>query len=90
MQVTGQAGVPSGATAVVANVTVTGTSAQSFLTVWPDGTTRPNASDLNWVGGETVPNLVVAQLGSDGAVDVYAAAGSTDVLVDVEGYYITG
>ena len=88
VQVSGVGGVPaSGVTAVVANVTATNTTAASFLTVWPDPTTQPNASDLNWVAGETVPNLVVVELGSDGAVDVYNYAGSTDVIVDVEGYY---
>jgi hypothetical protein len=89
VQVTGEGGVPAtGVGAVVANVTATNTTAASYLTVWPDGTTRPNASDLNWVAGETVPNLVVAELGSDGAVDIYNYSGSTDVIVDVEGYYL--
>jgi hypothetical protein len=87
VQVTGLASVPANAVAMVANVTVTGTTAPSFLTVWPDATARPNASDLNWVGGETVPNLVVVELGADGAVDAYNSAGSTDVIMDVEGYY---
>jgi predicted outer membrane repeat protein len=90
VQVTGLVGIPSGATAVVANVTVTDTTAPSFLTVWPEGTARPNASDLNWVLGVTVPNLVVVELGSDGGVDAYNSAGSTDVLMDAEGYYISG
>jgi hypothetical protein len=88
VQVTGDGGVPaSGVSAVVLNVTVTNTTAASYLTVWPDPTARPNASDLNWVAGETVPNLVVVELGSDGAVDIYNYSGSTDVIVDVEGYY---
>jgi hypothetical protein len=34
-----------------------------------------------------VPNLVVVKLGSDGAVDVFNAAGSADVVVDVSGWY---
>ncbi|MGA8723918.1 MAG: fibronectin type III domain-containing protein, partial [Acidimicrobiales bacterium] len=38
VQVTGNGGVPAGATAVVANVTATGATAQSFLTAYPDGT----------------------------------------------------
>jgi hypothetical protein len=88
VQVTGEGGVPgSGVSAAVLNVTVTNTTAASYLTVWPDGTTQPLASDLNWVAGETVPNLVVVELGSDGAVDIYNYSGSTDVAVDVEGYY---
>ncbi len=89
VQVSGVGGVPaSGVLAVVANVTVTNTTGASYLTVWPDGTAQPNASDLNWVAGETVPNLVVVELGSDGAVDIYNYSGSTDVIVDVEGYYL--
>jgi hypothetical protein len=87
VQVTGLGGVPSNAVAVVANVTVTDTSAASFLTVYPDGTTLPLASDLDWVAGATVPNLGVVKLGADGAVDTYNLSGATDAVVDVEGYY---
>jgi hypothetical protein len=56
-------------------------------TVWPTGVSRPTASDLNWVAGQTVPNLVVATLGSDGAIQVFNAAGSVDVVVDVSGWH---
>jgi hypothetical protein len=34
-----------------------------------------------------VPNLVVVRLGSNGVVDIYNAAGTTDVIADVVGYY---
>jgi hypothetical protein len=91
LQVTGEGGVPSsGVAAVVLNVTVTDTTASSYLTVWPDGITQPNASDLNWVGGQTVPNLAIVELGTDGSVHVCNADGSTDVVVDMEGYYLSG
>ena len=73
--------------AVVVNLTVTNTTAGSFMTAWPDGTPRPGTSDLNWVGGVTIPNLVVVQVGANGKVDLYNLAGSTDVVVDVVGYY---
>jgi Fibronectin type III domain len=87
LPVAGQNGVPSTATAVVLNVTVTGPTASSFMTVWPDGATRPLASDLNYVARKTVPNLVVVKEGSSGAVDFYNASGSTDLIVDVVGWY---
>ena len=45
------------------NVTVTAPTASSFLTIWPSGAPLPNASSLNFVPGQTVPNLVVAPLG---------------------------
>jgi hypothetical protein len=39
------------------------------------------------VANQTVANLVVVKLGSDGAVQVYNAKGSVDVVVDVSGWY---
>jgi hypothetical protein len=74
-------------TAVVINVTVTGPTAPSYLTVYPDGTQRPLASDLNYVAGATVPNLAVVKLGADGKLAIYNFAGSTHVIVDVLGWY---
>jgi hypothetical protein len=90
VQVSGVGKVPaSGVTAAVMNVTVTNTTAQSFLTVWPSATIRPTASDLNWVSGQTVPNLVVVKLGTSpgGGIQVFNATGNTDVVVDVSGWY---
>lgn len=90
--VAGQGGVPlmtdpNPPTAVVANVTVTDTTAASNLTGWPDGTALPLASDLNWSPGLTVPNLAVIQVGSNGNVDMYNAFGCVDVIMDVVGWY---
>jgi hypothetical protein len=88
LQVTGRGGVPaSGVSAVVLNVTVTDTTGSSFLTVWPTGVSRPVASNLNWTAGETVPNLVVVQVGAGGKVSLYNLAGTTNVVADVVGYY---
>ncbi|HVS05277.1 MAG TPA: hypothetical protein VHK65_03820 [Candidatus Dormibacteraeota bacterium] len=80
-------GVPAAAHAAVLNVTVTNPTAPSYLTVWPDGAPRPLASDLNFVSGLTVANLVVVQLGGGSKVDIYNAYGSVDVIVDVVGWY---
>jgi IPT/TIG domain len=87
LQVSGLAGVPSGASAVVLNVTVTNTTNQSFLTVYPSTGSRPLASDLNWVSGQTIPNMVVATLGTTGAVTFFNNVGSADVVVDLAGCY---
>ena len=86
VQVSGLAGVPTGATAAVLNVTATNTTAAGYLTVFPSGT-PPTASNLNWAAGATVANLVVAQLNSSGGITVYNHSGSTDVVIDVTGYY---
>ncbi len=90
IQVSGipQDSVPASATAVVLNVTVTDTTAGGYLTIYPVGGSRPLASDLNWSAGVTRANLVVAKLGSSGALSLYNYAGSTDVVVDVEGWYV--
>jgi len=87
LQVGGVAGVPRFATAVILNVTVTNTTAASFLTVHPSTTAVPNASDLNWTAGRTIPNLVVATLGDTGAISFYNAKGSVDIIVDRLGYF---
>jgi hypothetical protein len=88
VQVGGAGGVPaSGVTAVVLNVTVTGPGQASYLTVWEAGTVRPETSDLNWVAGQTVANLVVTTVGTNGQILIYNNAGSVNVIVDVSGWY---
>jgi hypothetical protein len=92
VQVTGHGGVPASAGAVVMNVTVTDTTAPSYLTVFPAGVTMPVASNLNWTPGETVPNLVAVALGTGtqaGQVTIFNGVGSVDVIFDVAGYYTT-
>ena len=85
-----------GVTALVLNSTVTNVTGTGFLTVFPDNTDGtngeplvPNASNLNFGAGETVPNLTFATPGSDGVVDFYngARTSSLDLIVDIFGYY---
>jgi len=54
--------------AVIVNLTVTGTAADGYLTTWPAGEPRPGASSLNFAAGQTVANLVVAQIGANGSI----------------------
>jgi hypothetical protein len=80
-------GIASNATAVVANVTTTDTGDPSFLTVYPGGT-PPLASDLNWVPGQTEPNLTIATLSGTGTVSAFNDAGSADLIIDAFGYFV--
>ena len=80
-------GVPATATAVIANVTVTGATAGSFVSTWPSGETQPTSSNLNFGAGETIPNLVVVKIGTNGAIRFANAVGAVDVIVDVVGYF---
>lgn len=88
VRVAGTGGVPVNATAVILNMTSTGSTAPSFLTLWPTGEARPNASNLNTDPGQDTPNLVIAKVGAGGQVSVYNNAGVGDVVVDIVGYVI--
>ncbi len=90
VSVAGAGGVPSpGAAAVVVNATVTNATQPSYLSVYPSGAGRPHTSNLNFVGGQTVANLVDVAVGSNGKISVYNNAGSTDVILDVAGWVST-
>src|SRR5712692_2179328 len=86
--IAGHGGVPAlGVKAVIVNVTVANPTTASDLVIWPHLATMPTASDLNFVGGQTVPNLVVVKLSVSGQIDIFNAFGTTNVIVDVVGYY---
>jgi alpha-tubulin suppressor-like RCC1 family protein len=90
LTVTGRAGVPaSGVTAVMLNVTVTGSAGTGYVTAWPAGAPKPTASNVNFVKGQTVANQVMAKVGTGGKVNLYASAG-TQLIVDVAGYFPSG
>jgi hypothetical protein len=81
---------PPTADAVVLNVTVTGGSAPSFLTVFPTGTPVPVASNLNFGAGQTIANLVTVRVGTGGQISFANAAGNVHVIADVVGWYDDG
>ncbi|MCU1396661.1 MAG: hypothetical protein JWM34_5089 [Ilumatobacteraceae bacterium] len=85
VHVAGRSGVPGDASGVVLNVTVTGPVAAGYATVYPCGEQPPTASNLNYLPGLTIPNLVVSKVGG-GSVCIYAQS-PTDLVVDVDGYF---
>ncbi|MEY9963086.1 hypothetical protein ABIA33_001112 [Streptacidiphilus sp. MAP12-16] len=89
LPVTGSNGVPASATAVVLNVTVTQPSSDGYLTVYPDGITRPVVSNLNFSAGQTIPNLVIVPV-HNGKIDFFNHSGNTHVIADLEGYFSPG
>jgi len=87
LQVAGRGGVPpSGVEAVTMNVTVTGSQADGYLTVWPCDQPQPNASNLNFRRGIDVPNLVTVKLAADGSVCIFSTA-ATHVLADAAMFF---
>ena len=89
LNVTGRAGIPASASAVVLNVTVDQPAVAGFITVYPAGVDRPNASNLNYVAGTDR-----AQRGHRPArcwrhACACSTAAPTHLIVDVAGY-LTG
>jgi serine protease len=64
------------------------TGSTSYLTFWPAGETRPNASQITFKQGDKLSNYVTVKLGAGGAFQVFNKNGNTDVIVDVAGYYV--
>ncbi|HEV2346170.1 MAG TPA: PKD domain-containing protein [Actinocrinis sp.] len=73
--------------AVALNVTVTGTIGGGYITAYPDGTTRPTASNLNFNPGDTLANMVIVPVGADGKIDLYNYSSGTQLIADVAGYF---
>ncbi len=88
LRVSGVGDIPvAGVGAVSLNVTVTEPTGSGYLTVWPAGRDRPLASNLNFVPGQIVPNAVIAGVGANGEVSIFNSAGSTQVVVDITGWF---
>jgi hypothetical protein len=84
-----QSGVPDDATAVVANVTATQATGPGFVEVTSHDYPFGDSSNLNVEqAGQTIANLVVVPLDSNGSIYLYSQSG-THLIVDVIGY-ITG
>ena len=85
--------IPAGAAAYSLNITVTpiGTTSLGFLTVWPVGSAQPNASTLNNPSAlPALANAAIVPAGNDtsGSINAFASS-ATDLIVDINGYYIS-
>ncbi|MEY2554678.1 MAG: hypothetical protein QOC57_2538, partial [Ilumatobacteraceae bacterium] len=86
LTVNGRGGVPGNADSVVLNVTATEAAGPGYITVYPCGQPQPVASSLNYSTGQTVPNSVIAKVGSNGSVCLFASE-ATHLIADVAGYF---
>jgi RHS repeat-associated protein len=89
IQVTNASGdnVPSTATAVILNLTSVNGTAASSLSVYPAGATGAVVTNVPFATGQIAKNEVTVGIGTSGQVTIANAAGTTDVTVDVEGYF---
>ncbi len=80
--------IPNSAKAVVGNATVVNFISTGFhwITLYPSGVPQPNASNLNFMQNQIVPNAFWVGLSSDGKFNIYSHA-STHFIVDLTGYF---
>jgi uncharacterized repeat protein (TIGR01451 family) len=86
--VTGSCGIPAGAKAVAANVTVVGPSGAGYVSLYPAGTAA-GTSAVNFQTGQVRAGNAVLAL-KNGAVDAKAlvsGSGTVQVVIDVSGYF---
>ncbi|MEH1166271.1 right-handed parallel beta-helix repeat-containing protein [Micromonospora sp. CPCC 205539] len=73
--------------AVVLNVTVTQPRTAGFLTVYPDGWSLPESSNINFVASETVPNLATVAMTNGKLRFRNSSGGTVHVIADLQGFY---
>ncbi|MFJ8685662.1 hypothetical protein [Micromonospora wenchangensis] len=85
----GVGGIPAnGVRALLVDVTAINPTANTFLTVYPDGSDRPDASTINASAGQVLSNsAIVVTVGANGKIVVYNHSGNTHIKLDVQGYF---
>lgn len=87
----GHCGVPAGARAVSANLTVTGPVAAGDLRSYAAGSLLPVATAISFLPGETIANNAILALSQDGnaALTLHPdlPTGTVQVILDVNGYF---
>lgn len=81
--------VPATAAALSVNVTVTGSAAPGYFTLYPADGTLPVASQLSFSAGQTRASATIVPLALDasGFRVLNGSAGTAHVIVDVNGYF---
>jgi hypothetical protein len=88
LKVAGAGRVPANAVSVVGTVTGAVPTSQTYITAWPAGSARPNASVLNVSPNDVRPNLLTVGPGAGGEWSLYNERGNHELLVDISGYYV--
>jgi hypothetical protein len=85
---TGRCGIPAEALAVSANVTAVNPPGPGFLLIRPADGPNVVVSTLNFIPGQTTANGAVIPLGTGGAAIFLAGVTATELVIDVNGYYV--
>jgi hypothetical protein len=85
----GHCDIPTTATAVSVNLTVTAATAPGNLRLYPAGIPLPLVSTINYVAGVTRANNAIVSLSALGEMSVRCAqaSGTAHFILDVNGYF---
>jgi len=89
MTIGGQCGIPSGAVAIVANLTVVNMTAAGDVRVYPAGAAAVLVSTQNWKATTgAIGNFAIVPLSAAGAITVKIdGLSGVNVILDVNGYF---
>lgn len=83
-------GIPTGAAAISLNITVVNTAGPGFIMIYPEGGSVPTVSTLNYNAGQVLANAATVPMSTSGGITVVAGVSGTDLILDVNGYFIGG
>ncbi|GIF74293.1 hypothetical protein [Asanoa siamensis] len=82
--------LPAGTTAAVLNLTATSPTNTGLFTAYPPGSAVPTASNLNFVGGQTVNNMVIAPVVDGKVAFAHTGKGTVHLIADLAGWFAPG
>ena len=71
---------------MVVNLTAIAPTVTTFLSLYPSSGAQPSTSNLTPAAGKVIANLVEVALSPGGQFNIFNAAGTTNVAIDIEGY----
>ena len=90
-KVTGICGIPADADTISVNVTVVSPGAPGYFAFYPGNAFPLGTSTINFSAGQTRANNAILSLATDGTGNLgvqNASAGSSHLIVDVNGYFL--
>lgn len=83
--------IPGGASGVEASITAVTPQGTGFLRAWPANTAPPQATVLNFTGGEATTNTgsLALDFATAEALTLRNFSGSTHYVIDIQGYFLT-
>jgi hypothetical protein len=91
-QVTAHGGIPAGATAITGNATSVSPTAAGAIYLGPGPIAKPGTYSMSFNKGQIANRGITVALSAGGALSAtyMAASGSTDLVLDVSGYFMAG